>query len=209
MAKTLIAFFSRADENYFGGAMRYVKVGNTEIIVNDMKEMIEADTFKIEMKNPYSPVYMTCIDEAKKDLREKARPELVFMPDSIDEYDTVVLAYPNYWGTMPMAVFTFLENFDFAGKTILPLCTNEGSGMGGSERDIKKACPGAMVKSGLSVTGSEAAKAAGRVKKWLAANGLAYGSERAGCSRPYTGAENTGGICRATLRSGKKTANGN
>ena len=173
MAKTLIAFFSRADENYFGGAMRYVKVGNTEIVVNDMKEMINADTFRIEMKDPYSPVYMTCIDEAKKDLRAKARPELVSMPASIDEYDTVVLAYPNYWGTMPMAVFTFLENFDFSGKTILPLCTNEGSGMGGSERDIKKTCPGANVKSGLSVTGSEAANAAGRVKKWLAANGLA------------------------------------
>ena len=173
MAKTLIAFFSRADENYFGGAMRYVKVGNTEIVVNDMKEMIDANIFKIEMKDPYSPVYMTCIDEAKKDLRAKARPELVSMPDSIDEYDTIVLAYPNYWGTMPMAVFTFLENFDFSGKTILPLCTNEGSGMGGSERDIKKTCPGAVVKSGLSVTGSEAANAAGRVKKWLAANGLA------------------------------------
>ena len=172
MAKTLIAFFSRADENYFGGALRYVKVGNTEIVVNDMKERMEADTFKIEMKDPYSPVYMTCIDEAKKDLRAKARPELVSMPASIDEYDTVVLAYPNYWGTMPMAVFTFLENFDFSGKTILPLCTNEGSGMGGSERDIKKACPGAEVKRGLSVTGSEAANAAGRVKKWLAANGL-------------------------------------
>ena len=173
MAKTLIAFFSRADENYFGGAMRYVKVGNTEIVVNDMKEMIDANIFKIEMKDPYSPVYMTCIDEAKNDLRAKARPELVSMPDSIDEYDTIVLAYPNYWGTMPMAVFTFLENFDFSGKTILPLCTNEGSGMGGSERDIKKTCPGAVVKSGLSVTGSEAANAAGRVKKWLAANGLA------------------------------------
>ena len=172
MAKTLIAFFSRADENYFGGAMRYVKVGNTEIVVNDMKEMIDANIFKIEMKDPYSPVYMTCIDEAKKDLRAKARPELVSMPDSIDEYDTIVLAYPNYWGTMPMAVFTFLENLDFSGKTILPLCTNEGSGMGGSERDIKKTCPGAVVKSGLSVTGSEAANAAGRVKKWLAANGL-------------------------------------
>jgi flavodoxin len=153
--------------------MRYVKVGNTEIIVNNMKEMIDADTFKIEMKESYSPVYMTCIEEAKKDLRAKARPELVSMPESIDEYDTVVLAYPNYWGTMPMAVFTFLENFDFSGKTILPLCTNEGSGMGGSERDIKKTCPGANVKSGLSVTGSEAANAAGRVKKWLAANGLA------------------------------------
>ena len=173
MAKTLIAFFSRADENYFGGAMRYVKVGNTEIVVNDMKEMIAADTFKIEMKSPYSPVYMTCIDEAKQDLRAKARPELVSMPESIDEYDTIILAYPNYWGTMPMAVFTFLENFDFSGKTILPLCTNEGSGMGGSERDIKKACTGANVKSGLSVTGSEAANAGGRVKKWLAANGLA------------------------------------
>ena len=197
MAKTLIAFFSRADENYFSGAMRYVKVGNTEIVVNYMKEMIEeasrthreaqvphaprtemesraeVDTFKIEMKEPYSPVYMTCIDEAKKDLRAKVRPDLVYMPDSIDEYDTVVLAYPNYWGTMPMAVFTFLENFDFSGKTILPLCTNEGSGMGSSERDIKKTCPGAVVKSGLAVTGSEAANAAGRVKKWLAANGLA------------------------------------
>ena len=96
--------------------MRYVKVGNTEIVVNDMKEMIDADTFKIEMKDPYTPVYMTCIDEAKKDLRAKARPELVSMPVSIDEYDTVVLAYPNYWGTMPMAVFTFLENFDFPAR---------------------------------------------------------------------------------------------
>ena len=172
MAKTLIAFFSRADENYFGGAMRYVKVGNTEIVVNDMKEMIDADSFKIEMKNPYSPVYMTCINEAKKDLREKARPELVSMPKSIDEYDTVVLAYPNYWGTMPMAVFTFLENFDFSGKTILPLCTNEGSGMGDSERDIKKTCPGAEVKKGLSVTGSKAANAKTSVQKWFSANGL-------------------------------------
>ncbi len=88
MAKTLIAFFSRADENYFGGAMRYVKVGNTEIVCNIMNELIDADMFKIEMKDPYSPVYMTCIDEAKKDLREDARPELVSLPESIDEYDT-------------------------------------------------------------------------------------------------------------------------
>ena len=172
MAKTLIAYFSRADENYFGGAMRYVKVGNTEIVVNGMKELLDADTFKIEMKNPYSPVYMTCIEEAKKDLRDKARPELVALPESIEGYDTVILAYPNYWGTMPMAVFTFLEAFDFTGKTILPLCTNEGSGMGGSERDIKKACPGADVKKGLSVTGSQAENAKPSVQKWLSANGL-------------------------------------
>ncbi|MCR4708622.1 MAG: flavodoxin, partial [Clostridiales bacterium] len=131
-----------------------------------------ADSFKIEMKEPYSPVYMTCIDEAKKDLRAKARPELVTVPDSIDEYDTVVLAFPNYWGTMPMAVFTFLENFDFTGKTIIPLCTNEGSGMGSSERDIKKTCPGADVRKGLAITGSQAANSKGSVEKWLKANGL-------------------------------------
>ena len=172
MAKTLIAFFSRADENYFSGAMRYVKVGNTEIVCDIMKELIPADTFKIEMQHPYSPVYKTCIDEAKKDLRAKARPALVSMPDSIDEYDTIVLAYPNYWGTMPMAVFTFLEAFDFSGKTILPLCTNEGSGMGSSERDIKRACPDATVKSGLPITGGNAANSKNSVQRWLSANGL-------------------------------------
>ena len=172
MAKTLIAFFSRADENYFGGAMRYIKVGNTEIVVNIMKDMISADTFRIEMKNPYSPVYMTCIDEAKKDLRSGARPELVSQPDSLDGYNTMILAYPNYWGTMPMAVVTFLEAFDFTGKTVLPLCTNEGSGMGASERDIKKVAPGAILKKGLPVTGSQAANSEGAVKKWLASNGL-------------------------------------
>ena len=172
MAKTLIAFFSRADENYFGGAMRYVKVGNTEIAAGFMKELIEADTFKIEMKEPYSPVYMTCIEEAKKDLRAGARPELKSMPENIDGYDTIVLAYPNYWGTMPMAVYTFLEHFDFTGKTILPLCTNEGSGMGSSERDIKKTGPGAEVKKGLPVTGSAAANSRSSLERWFAANGL-------------------------------------
>jgi len=172
MAKTLIAFFSRADENYFGGAMRYVKVGNTEIVAGLMKELIDADSFKIEMKDPYSPVYMTCINEAKKDLREGKRPELKSMPESIDEYDTIVLGYPNYWGTMPMAVVTFLENFDFTGKTILPLCTNEGSGMGSSESDIKKYAKGADVKKGLAVTGSYAADSKEDVKEWFEKNGL-------------------------------------
>ena len=172
MAKTLIAFFSRADENYFGGAMRYVKVGNTEIVCGLMEKMIDADVFKIEMKTPYSPVYMTCIEEAKRDLREKARPELVSYPGSIDGYDTVILAYPNYWGTVPMAVATFLEKYDFAGKTILPLCTNEGSGMGASERAIRQCAPGAEVKKGLPVTGSEAANSGESVKRWLSANGL-------------------------------------
>ena len=172
MANTLIAFFSRADENYFGGAMRYVKTGNTEIVCNLMKDMFPADMFKIEMKKPYSQVYMTCIDEAKRDLRADARPELVKLPDSLKPYDTIILAYPNYWGTIPMAVATFLEAFDLTGKTILPLCTNEGSGMGSSEKDIKKLCPGAELKKGLSINGSSAANSEGSLKKWLSANGM-------------------------------------
>lgn len=94
-------------------------------------------------------------------------------PDGIDEYDNIVLAYPNYWGTMPMAVFTFLEKYDLSGKTILPLCTNEGSGMGHSEQDIAKIAKGATVKKGLSITGSRAADSAGAVRKWFSSNGVA------------------------------------
>ena len=172
MSKTLIAFFSRADENYFGGAMHYIEIGNTEVAVQMIKEIIGADVFKIEMKTPYAKEYMTCINEAKTDLQKKARPQLMTIPNSIDGYDTVILGYPNYWGTMPMAVFTFLEAFDFSGKTILPLCTNEGSGMGVSERDIRKACPGAVLKPGLPLNGSRVSSAKPQIEKWLKANGL-------------------------------------
>lgn len=172
MSNTLIAFFSRADENYFGGAMRYVKKGNTEIVCEKIKELINADTFRIEMKNPYSPVYLNCIEEAKKDLRENARPELVSIPESVAKYDNIILAYPNYWGTIPMAVATFLEAYDFSGKTILPLCTNEGSGMGKSESDIKKYASHAILKSGLAIIGSQAENSTKAIEAWLRNNGL-------------------------------------
>ncbi len=169
MSDTLIAYFSRADENYFGGAIRYIKKGNTEIVCEKIKELMDADTFRIEMKNPYSPVYLNCIEEAKKDLMENARPELTSIPESIDNYSTIILAYPNYWGTIPMAVATFLESFDFSEKIILPLCTNEGSGMGSSETDIKKCVPNAILKKGLSIIGSQAEKSKSSVEKWLKA----------------------------------------
>jgi flavodoxin len=170
--KTLIVFFSRADENYFGGAYRFIEVGNTEVVAGQMKELTGADTFKIEMKAPYSSNYNTCIDQAKKDLRNQARPELTTMPESLDEYDTIILGYPNYWGTCPMAVFTFLENYSFEGKTILPLCTHEGSGMGNSERDIAKIAKGAILKNGLAINGSSVNSAKPKVEKWLKSNGV-------------------------------------
>nr|WP_294692477.1 flavodoxin [uncultured Blautia sp.] len=172
MSDTLIAYFSRADENYFGGAIRYVKKGNTEIVCEKIKELMDADTFRIEMKNPYSPVYLNCIEEAKKDLMENARPKLVSMPESIAKYDNIILAYPNYWGTIPMAVATFLDVYDFSGKTIFPLCTNEGSGMGKSESDIKKYAPHAILKSGLAVIGSQAENSQKAIEAWLGNNGL-------------------------------------
>lgn len=172
MAKVLIAYFSRADENYFAGTMRYVNVGNTEVVVDKLRTLIKADIFKIEMKHPYSESYTTCIDEAKKDLQEKARPDLVTIPKSINKYNTIILAYPNYWGTMPMAVFTFLERFDFSGKTILPLCTNEGSGMGASEKDIKNTCPGVILKTGISIIGSMVENSKPQIEKWLETNNM-------------------------------------
>ncbi len=170
MTRTLIAYFSRADENYFAGELKTLKIGNTEIVVNIIKEMIDADVFRIEMKVPYSPDYMTCIEQAKKDLRTNARPELAIYPNSLEKYDTIILAYPNYWGTMPMVVFSFLDEYNFVGKTVLPLCTNESSGMGFSERDIKRKAAGASVKKGLSIIGGQAENSAELIKKWLKAN---------------------------------------
>jgi flavodoxin len=169
---TLIAFFSRADENYFGGAYRYIEVGNTEVVAKQVKELTGADSFMIEMMTPYAADYNTCIAQAKKDKNAGARPELATELDSIDEYDTIILMYPNYWGTCPMAVFTFLEKYDFTGKTILPLCTHEGSGMGGSERDIAKVAKGATLKRGLPINGSSVSGAKSQVEKWLKENGV-------------------------------------
>lgn len=138
MAK-LVVFYSRADENYFGGSYRYVTEGNTEKAAKMIGAAAGADLFKIEQKVPYAKDYNTCIKQAKSDLQAKARPELVCVPDSLDNYNEIYLGYPNYWGNMPMAVYTFLEKFDWNGKTIHPFCTHEESGLGGTEGRIQRA----------------------------------------------------------------------
>lgn len=166
MSKKLVAFYSRADENYFNGQMKMLDVGNTEIAAGIIKDLCGADIFKIEQTNPYSKGYNDCINEAKADQQRDARPELKSYPDSIEGYDVIYLGFPNYWGTMPMAVFTFLEHFDFSGKTIKPFCTHEGSGMGNSVADIKRLCPDAKVENGLAIQGSNVKKSADAIKKW-------------------------------------------
>lgn len=147
--------------------MRYIEVGNTEKIAGMIAEITGADLFKIEQKVPYAADYNTCIEEAKRDLQEKARPELVNMPENLDLYDEIYLGYPNYWGTMPMAVYTFLESFDFTGKKIHPFCTHEGSGLSSTESDIKKVAKEADVSKGLSIYGSSADGAKSIVEGWV------------------------------------------
>lgn len=155
MNKTiLIAYFSRPGNNYVHGSIVNLPVGNTEIAAKKIQEMTDGELFKINQVNRYSEDYNTCTAEAKQELRANARPELTDNLDSIDGFETIILGYPNWWGTMPMPVWTFLESHDFKGKTILPLCTHEGSGMGSSERDIKKLCPDAKVVKGLAIQGS-------------------------------------------------------
>mgnify|MGYP004492204103 FL=1 len=167
MAKKLIAFYSRADENYVNGQIKTLKTGNTEIAAGMLAEITGADLFKIEQKEPYAKDYNECIAQAQEDQRSDARPELVSYPDSIDEYDVIYLGYPNYWSTMPMAVFTFLEHFDFSGKVIKPFCTHEGSGMGRSMDDIRKLCPDADVRDGLAIHGASVSKAKKDIENWL------------------------------------------
>lgn len=164
---TLIAFYSRAGENYFGGAYRNITVGNTEMAAQKIAELTGGKLYKIQQAQPYSENYQTCIAEAKADLQKNARPEVLDLPADLDAYDEIYLGYPNYWGTMPMAVYTFLEHYDFTGKTIHPFCTHEGSGLSRTVQDIQKAAPGALVTRGIAVHGSSVDGADDAIKKWV------------------------------------------
>ena len=162
----LIAFYSRAGENYFGGAYRRIAVGNTEKAAQMLADLTGGELYKIRQAKPYSEDYKVCIAEAKADLQKKARPEVPDLPEDLDAYDEIYLGYPNYWGTMPMAVYTFLEHYDFTGKVIHPFCTHEGSGLSGTVRDIQKAAKGAVVTPGLAIHGSDVDNAMAKLKGW-------------------------------------------
>ena len=163
----LIVYFSRRGENYVSGQLKKLSVGNTEAAAEMIRQLTQAELFQLEPVQAYSDSYNDCIAEARADQRRDARPELKRYPESLEGYETICLGYPNYWGTMPMCVFTFLEHFDFTGKTILPFCTHEGSGMGRSEADIKRLCPGATVKKGLALHGGSVQGAKADIEKWL------------------------------------------
>lgn len=167
----LIAFFSRKGENYVNGMIKTLEIGNTEAAAGIIRELTGAELFRIEPMQPYSNNYEECIAQAMTDQKMGARPELKSYPKDVGAYDVIYLGFPNYWGTMPMAVFTFLESFDFTGKTIRPFCTHEGSGMGNSITDLKQLCPGTTVETGLAIRGGSAHREKEKIEKWLRQGG--------------------------------------
>ena len=165
MAK-LVVFYSRADENYFGGQHRYIKVGNTEKAAKTIAQITGADLFKIEQKVPYAADYNTCVAEARKDFQENARPELKVYLQDVDVYDHIFVCGPCWCGTYPMAVFTQLEKLDFTGRKVMGLMTHEGSGLGSSEQGLKKACNGAIFGTSLAIHGAEAKASEQKIAEW-------------------------------------------
>ena len=156
--KTLIAYFSWG--------------GNTKGIAEEIQRQTGADLFEITPVNPYSSDYNTVLDEAQRDQNAQARPELAGHVDNMDEYDTVMLGYPNWWASIPMPVASFLEEYDFSGKTILPFCSHGGGRFGQSLTAIAKLVPNAVMGEALSVHYSGGSELPGDVADWLSSNGI-------------------------------------
>ena len=166
MKKTLIAYYSRAGENYFGGTLKELETGNTELAARMIADLTGGKLFKIEQSEPYSESYNECIDQAWRDARNGARPKIKALSDDITDFDTVYLGFPNYWGSAPMAVFTFLDGVNLSGKDVYLFCTHEGSGMGSAERDIKKEY-GIKPSGSLALRGCRISDSRSEIEKWI------------------------------------------
>lgn len=164
--KSLIIYFSRADENYFGGEMRYVDKGNTEVIAEYIKDIVGGDLFKVEPLNPYPKDYMECIREAKVRTNNHNAPIKENVPD-ISSYEVIYVGSPIYWGGMPEELFTALKGHDYNGKIIRPFTTHEGSGLSGVPRQLKEICVGAEVPDGLAIVGSQVNNSKQKIEEWI------------------------------------------
>ena len=150
--KVLVVFFSRTGENY---AVGNIEKGNTHIIAEMIAKESGGKLFRIETVKPYPDEYKACVEVAKAEKESNARPEIKG-DVKVEDYDIIFLGYPNWWGDMPMAVYTFIEKHNWNGKTVVPFCTHEGSGLSGTERKLKDACKGATVSAGLAIKGTTA-----------------------------------------------------
>lgn len=165
--KVLVVFFSHTGENYGVGN---ITKGNTCIVAEMIAEAIGGELFEIVPVQKYPKTYDACVDLAKKEKSAGARPAIEG-DIAVEEYDTVFIGYPNWWGDMPMSVYTFIERHDWQGKNVIPFCTHEGSGLSNTERYIAEACNGATVGKGLAMRGTTAQNSREQAKKsvltWL------------------------------------------
>ncbi|MDT0549995.1 MULTISPECIES: flavodoxin [Streptomyces] len=170
--RILLAYFSRAGENYFNGGRTDLKVGNTEVLAGMISERIECDVHRIEAVDPYSDDYDDTVARNVREQEADARPAIANLPSSIGRYDTVLLASPIWNVRAPMIMSTFTEKFDFRGKAVFPITTYAMSGLGTTERDYAASCPGATIGEGLAVRGEEVRDAGAAVRSWLRRIGL-------------------------------------
>lgn len=156
--KILVAYFSHS--------------GNTKKIAEEIQSKTGADIFEIKTVNAYSDDYNTVLDEAKAELNDEARPELSEKVEDMAQYQTVIIGYPIWWGDMPMAVYSFLDEYDLSGKTVLPFCTHGGSGLCQTDKNIQSEEKDAKVTDGLAISDSSLDDADGDIDLWLKNNGV-------------------------------------
>ncbi len=147
--------------------------GNTKGIAQEIQRQTGADLFEIQLVEPYSTDYNTVLEQAQQDQNEQARPELATHVENIGQYDTIILGYPNWWASIPMPIASFLEEYDFSGKTILPFCSHGGGGLGQSQTAIAKLEPDANMAEGLAINYSGGSGMPDDVAQWLDDNGIA------------------------------------
>lgn len=165
--KVLVTFFSHTGENYGVGN---ITKGNTHIVAEMIADATGGRLFEIVPEREYPKTYDACVEVAKKEREAVARPA-VKDDIAVEEYDVIFVGYPNWWSDMPMAVYTFLEKHDWEGKTVVPFCTHEGSGLSSTERYIAATCKGAEVGKGLALKGTTAQRSSEQARKsvesWL------------------------------------------
>lgn len=170
MAKALVVYYSRKGQNYFPGGIKSVEKGNTAYAAEYIAKAVQGDLFELDTVKPYSEDYGECCNEAVAELKAGARPEIKGFVADITPYDTIFLCYPCWCGTLPLCLLTFLEHYNLSGKKIVPLCTNEGSGLARSEQDIRKSAPGAILTPGLSIKGHKCAESEAELAAWAKEN---------------------------------------
>lgn len=143
------------------------RTGNTGMVARMIQDAIGADLFSIRTEESYPDNYEDTVDQGQEEQAENARPRLTEQIENPDQYDTVFLGFPNWWGDMPMAVYSFLEEYDLSGKTIVPFVTSGGSGFSGTVSEIETLEPDAEVQEGLSIGASSVQDARNDVESWL------------------------------------------